>query len=723
MIDRRTVEEIVRLIGDDPRILHMPFWDDAPGGGDVDCVARNVDPLWPLRLPDGWRLLQHLKYDITASYWVIERDGEMLAIDILEDPKGRGRYGIRSDQVPSTDGLTASPAFRAAYLTAKRVGKGLRDEHRWGIIGQLAADEPKVYRGYVMEAFGPRLGADLATAGLEGRPPSPAVWKRARRIQGARRLGIAGGPSVLIQRISRLKRRVFAPTGLFVVLAGPDGTGKSTLAGAVLDGTEPAFRRRSHSHWRPGLLPRPGALAGRAESDSTRPHDRQPHGRILSFALLGWHFLDFLIGGWGRWMPFRARSGLVLNERGWMDIAVDPRRYGLQADPRLVAALGRFLPSPDLVLLLEATPETIVQRKDELTGPEVARQLEAWRKVAPNAVRLDAASSAPIVADRAIEAVSGSLARRALTRLDGGWVQLPGGNKGYLVPARAAGAATALHQPVTTRQRLLWRAAGSALGARALRALPRVRDLPERVIEVVGPLLPRGGNFSIARSTHPGRWMCLIADREGQPFSMVKVASDEEGAEALRREADAINTIAPGMPTTVQVPKVLDAGEGWLALEGLRWLPRKQLGTIPLEVADALGVLFSQGQGGRTGPTHGDFAPWNLLRTEGGWALVDWEAARADGDAFDDLFHYLVMSSALIGEPSAEDIIDGVVRGEGPHGAALRVYAHAAEIETREITELFRRFLFQWPALSGSTRDATAKGRARARLIALLGRT
>lgn len=69
-------------------------------------------------------------------------------------------------------------------------------------------------------------------------------------------------------------------------------------------------------------------------------------------------------------------------ERGWFDIAVDPRRYHLSVPPMLVELLGHLLPSPDLVIVLEADPQILRRRKAELPLAELSRQIARWRQVA-----------------------------------------------------------------------------------------------------------------------------------------------------------------------------------------------------------------------------------------------------------------------------------------------------------------------------------------------------
>lgn len=172
-----------------------------------------------------------------------------------------------------------------------------------------------------------------------------------------------------------------AGKGSYVLIVGPDGCGKSTLARKLIEERRGDHAKVLHVHWRPGLLPRPGGLVGVKAGDPTDPHGQEPHGRVLSYALLAYNWLDFFLGMWLRIVPVRANGGLVVMERGWMDIAVDPRRYHLAVSSKLVESLGRLLPSPDLVIVLEADPRILRDRKPELPLGELARQIGRWRAI------------------------------------------------------------------------------------------------------------------------------------------------------------------------------------------------------------------------------------------------------------------------------------------------------------------------------------------------------
>jgi hypothetical protein len=205
------------------------------------------------------------------------------------------------------------------------------------------------------------------------------------------------------------------PRGLVVLVAGPDGAGKSSVARVIADELASEAACVVHEHWRPGLLPHPRAILGaRGTGESARPQERALHGPFVSLALLGYYWLDFLLGGWLRHHPVRRGGGVVIVERGWWDIAVDGRRYRLSVPPSVVKALGYLLPRPEVALVLHGDPRALVVRKGELASAEIDRQNAAWAttRAAREQVVLDATAPEAVVQKRALSAVRIALARR-----------------------------------------------------------------------------------------------------------------------------------------------------------------------------------------------------------------------------------------------------------------------------------------------------------------------
>lgn len=192
--------------------------------------------------------------------------------------------------------------------------------------------------------------------------------------------------------------------GRVVVVAGPDGSGKSSVADelrAQLPG--PIL----HIHHRPRVLPaRPSGQAPPSE-----PHRDAPYAAGLSLLKALYLYADYLLG-WVLWVRPVARSGgSVVVERGWWDLVVDPRRYRLHpSSVPLVKALGRLLPRPDATLVMVGDAQTFFGRKRELPAVELQRQMDTWRALVaalPGARLVDA--------DRSLAAVVGDAVQLATT--------------------------------------------------------------------------------------------------------------------------------------------------------------------------------------------------------------------------------------------------------------------------------------------------------------------
>jgi thymidylate kinase len=395
-VSKEPLDVLLAALGADVCVLHPRAPQSRLQGGDVDCALRSLDAQWPLRLPPRWRLIQCLRYDITGWQWVVENEGRVITVDTLVDPHGVGAYGFPTVLAFSADG-TSLNAIRAAYLTVKRVRKGIREHSEWRRIRELARADGAGYSAALQDVFGSATAARLIEEVNRGHPPDAVLWREATGALWRRRLRSPGRVlTILVRTASRVVGRLAQPTGLYVVLAGPDGAGKSTLAGDLPEACAGPFRKSVCFHWRPGVLPRLGGLVGAPAGDPSQVHARAPHGRATSLAALAYYWTDFILGSWLKLVPQRARGGLIVLERGWWDISIDQRRYRMRVPDRLVRLCGTLVPRPDLVLVLEAPPSVLLARKREISEDEADRQSRAWRHVLPRSVRrahLDATQS------------------------------------------------------------------------------------------------------------------------------------------------------------------------------------------------------------------------------------------------------------------------------------------------------------------------------------------
>jgi Phosphotransferase enzyme family len=154
---------------------------------------------------------------------------------------------------------------------------------------------------------------------------------------------------------------------------------------------------------------------------------------------------------------------------------------------------------------------------------------------------------------------------------------------------------------------------------------------------------------------------------------VAKVTVDEREQKKLANEADAIRRLGPLLSVPLLMPTISAEDEGLLVLRAVEWTPRLRSWRLDPEVARALAEFNAAGF------KHGDCAPWNLLRTEAGFVLVDWEEGGDAESPLEDVITHLARTNSLLGRPSPQVLRAGF-EGRGWVGAALRAAAEGANL-------------------------------------------
>jgi aminoglycoside phosphotransferase (APT) family kinase protein len=269
--------------------------------------------------------------------------------------------------------------------------------------------------------------------------------------------------------------------------------------------------------------------------------------------------------------------------------------------------------------------------------------------------------------------------------------------------------------------RIGWELARIAASIGAFQLMPRSNAPPRVVREALASHIPARATLATTRANHPGRYVVAVITEAGATAAIAKVASDTDGRDRLRAEDEALARFGSCLGSTVRAPTVIARADGLLLLEAAAWRPRWRPWVLPIEVAKACGELFSctASRGRSQGGAHGDLAPWNLLRTEAGWMVLDWEDARDDAPPFFDVFHYLVQAHALLRHPSRNELIRGLNTGDGWVGSALRAYGEAAGVPPFRAIDFFPQYLeATLVTLDARTRDGRRGIAARRALLA-----
>lgn len=348
-----------------------------------------------------FKIVQCLHYEIPHGYYYILKVGQnpaqFLHLDCLYDPVGINRYYLPTayflEDVEDTSGIKHTNSSREAlYLLIKRAIKGKVTPLSLDTLqGCFKNADAGVWKE-VDTWFGSTARRQVQEL-LDAREPEQAMAVLARlracvtnrfKWQHPLRFGLASLASGM-----RKFRRFIHPTGFFIVLLGPDGSGKSTVSDLVLAQLDRGFRKTWRFHWRPNLLPKLGRnMADSAGQDQTQgdnaPAETSKYRGVVSLVRFAYYWLDFVLGYWLVIYPRKAQTTLILGERYFPDVLVHPQRYGFAVPMWLMRLAAKLVPSPDLVVLLKDDPEVIYARKPELSVAMIAEQIGAYQQEMPH---------------------------------------------------------------------------------------------------------------------------------------------------------------------------------------------------------------------------------------------------------------------------------------------------------------------------------------------------
>lgn len=162
-------------------------------------------------------------------------------------------------------------------------------------------------------------------------------------------------------------RNVFKPPGLVIGVLGRDGVGKSTFVTELTRCFECAFEEVTSFKRHPKVFYKSHIFKKSADYHFTKPHLYGERGLFASFFKVNLLFSEFLIGYWLKVFPFKRRASLILYDRYFIDLLADPLRYRIKGNKWLIRTMHRFLPKPDLWIVLDLPSSILLQRKQELT--------------------------------------------------------------------------------------------------------------------------------------------------------------------------------------------------------------------------------------------------------------------------------------------------------------------------------------------------------------------
>jgi len=374
--------------------------DELPGKitSDIDIVIDDdsmmvfYHHLLEFSRRNSLKLVQVLQHEQSGYYYVLawkDSDGKpkFLHPDVCGNYYRNGRLfltadNILSSRIPAIDEMGKEKGFFVAdaskefiYYLVKKIDKQKLDEEHGNHLSSVWRKATDKCNKEIERFWSNEKSKLLRQAAGEG------DWVEVRKILPALQKSLHSQlPSnpikSWIREFIRLALRILFPTGLHIVFLGPDGSGKSSIIDRIVPDLAPAFRKTAYFHLRPGL--------GIKKNDGkpvVDPHGQHPRSVIASVSKVIYFGFDYVVGWWLTVWPKSVRSTLVVFDRYYHDMLVDPKRYRYGGPMWLARCVGKLIPKPDIWILLDAPPEVLQERKQEVPFEETARQRMEYLKL------------------------------------------------------------------------------------------------------------------------------------------------------------------------------------------------------------------------------------------------------------------------------------------------------------------------------------------------------
>lgn len=184
----------------------------------------------------------------------------------------------------------------------------------------------------------------------------------------------------------RFYRIVWCPKSYqrHIVIEAPDGTGKSTFMDCLISRLSLLYNcdesRFSIHHFRPSILPNLRAISKKVgvmkqDTNFIPQHRAMPSGFISSVIRMSYYWLDYVIG-----VPYFLRKEVhyerySIYDHYIYDILIDPYRSRIKLPYCIRLCFTKMVKQPQIIFVLNANPDGINARKQELTLSEIEKQL------------------------------------------------------------------------------------------------------------------------------------------------------------------------------------------------------------------------------------------------------------------------------------------------------------------------------------------------------------
>jgi thymidylate kinase len=377
----------------------------AKPGRDIDLLTADFKQfkhiLIQVATEEGFRVMTFRRYSGMTKYHLVRFQADeirVVEIDLAWSCRWKGIPVASHDllekhRVWRQDIYILRPGAEAAIsLTKNLLHQGIILEKYRPVLPGMARIDQDGFVETLEQCFGNQLTRRLYELTCRG------DWGHIEAMTGELRQA-AMRNAIVHQPLVQLGRwlvylgwnlwKFFRNNGLFVVLIGPDGSGKSTTATGLQQYLQPLFQGTRYYHFRFEVIPRLRDLAQSlgfkvpaesSENESAAASAQENAVKLSklksSFYLL-YYALDFFLGHLIIWRA-RGYGQLIIFDRYIYDYMI---QQTMSPPGGLTKMVLWLLPHPDAVVYLKNDPAVIYARKPELGRAALERQSAACSRL------------------------------------------------------------------------------------------------------------------------------------------------------------------------------------------------------------------------------------------------------------------------------------------------------------------------------------------------------
>lgn len=223
----------------------------------IDKIADVESLLSDVATDNDWEIIQRLWYDIPLCFYYVlkskKRPFRSVAIDILVDPDGIGRYGFSAEtlihgRVNHSLFYHSDPSVEFCYKLTKRVRKGVfKDEDKEILNLLFSQGDPKLIKDILTDHYGKNMAERLiaifqSDSGFQGYLEKISTLSITQLLRKRYR-----SPAIVFKRAHwqtrRILHRITRPAGLVVTLPNRHYHIMGAHQDAFAEEVRPAFRK------------------------------------------------------------------------------------------------------------------------------------------------------------------------------------------------------------------------------------------------------------------------------------------------------------------------------------------------------------------------------------------------------------------------------------------------------------------------------------------------